>query len=181
MNSEHTAVPEAILEKLAKVKLLSLDVDGVLTNGRLYFSAAGEELKTFHTLDGQGIKMLQKSGIEVAIITGRSSIAVEKRALDLGIKMLYQGREDKLVALNEILGHQAYTIDQVAYVGDDLPDLGPIRNVGLSFSVPNGHPEVKTSALAVTTANGGFGAVREISDFILQAQNKYDSFYSQVD
>ena len=178
---QFNAQESSVVNAASKIGLLILDVDGVLTDGRLYFSAAGEELKTFHTLDGQGIKMLQKSGIEVAIITGRSSIAVEKRALDLGIKMLYQGREDKLVALNEILGHQAYTIDQVAYVGDDLPDLGPIRNVGLSFSVPNGHPEVKTSALAVTTANGGFGAVREISDFILQAQNKYDSFYSQVD
>ena len=104
---QFNAQESSVVNAASKIGLLVLDVDGVLTDGRLYFSAAGEELKTFHTLDGQGIKMLQKSGIEVAIITGRSSIAVEKRALDLGIKMLYQGREDKLVALNEILGHQA--------------------------------------------------------------------------
>ncbi|MDG2422233.1 MAG: 3-deoxy-manno-octulosonate-8-phosphatase KdsC [Gammaproteobacteria bacterium] len=166
-----------VFNNASKINLLVLDVDGVLTDGRLYFSNAGEELKTFHTLDGHGIKMLQKSAIEVAIITGRSSTILERRASDLGIKILYQGREDKLTALNEILEDQIYTTKEVAYAGDDLPDLAPIKAVGLSFSVPNGHPEIKSAAHAITTAKGGLGAVREISDFILKAQNKYDPFY----
>jgi len=166
-----------VFNNASKINLLVLDVDGVLTDGRLYFSNAGEELKTFHTLDGHGIKMLQKSAIEVAIITGRSSTILEKRASDLGIKILHQGREDKLTALNEILVDQIYTTKEVAYAGDDLPDLAPIKAVGLSFSVPNGHPEIKSAAHAITTAKGGLGAVREISDFILKAQNKYDPFY----
>ena len=167
-----------VFNNASKINLLVLDVDGVLTDGRLYFSNNGEELKTFHTLDGHGIKMLQRSAIEVAIITGRSSTILEKRASDLGINILRQGREDKLTALNEILEDQVYTTKEVAYAGDDLPELAPIKTVGLSFSVPNGHPEIKSAAHAITTAEGGLGAVREISDFILKAQNKYDSFYS---
>ena len=166
-----------VYEAASKITLLALDVDGVLTDGRIYFSKTGEEIKTFHTLDGQGIKMLHACAIGVALITGRSSTILEKRAADLGIETVIQGREDKLTALSEILEAQSLSIKQVAYVGDDLPDLSAMRNVGVSFSVPNGHPEIRAASHAVTTAEGGLGAVREITDFILKTKKKYASFY----
>jgi 3-deoxy-D-manno-octulosonate 8-phosphate phosphatase (KDO 8-P phosphatase) len=160
----------------SKIKLLALDVDGVLTDGRLYFSNSGEEIKAFHSLDGHGIKMLIETGVEVGIITGRTSQIVEKRAKDLGISLLYQGREDKLEALKEILADKDYPLDQVAYAGDDLPDLSAIQHVGLGFSVLNGHPDLRAAAAAVTANRGGSGAVREITDFIIKSQGKYELF-----
>ena len=155
------------------IKLLLLDVDGVLTDGRLYFSNTGEELKTFHSLDGHGIKMLKNAGIEVGIITGRTSKIVEHRAANLGIDLLFQGREDKLEATQEIVSNLNLKLEQVAYAGDDLPDLPAIQQVGIGFSVPNGHIDVQNGAAAITEKIGGSGAVREITDFILKSQNKY--------
>ena len=163
---------ERAIKVASKIRLLALDVDGILTDGRLYFSSNGEELKTFHSLDGHGIKMLQKRKIEVAIITGRTSTILEKRAAELDIVSVYQGVEDKLRSLNAILENQPYSIDEVAYAGDDLPDLIALQAVGLSFSVPNAHPTVKGAVDLITSLNGGSGAVREISDFILESQGK---------
>ena len=163
---------ERAIKVASKIRLLALDVDGILTDGRLYFSSNGEELKTFHSLDGHGIKMLQKRKIEVAIITGRTSTILEKRAAELDIVSVYQGVEDKLRSLNAILENQPYSIDEVAYAGDDLPDLIALQAVGLSFSVPNAHPTVKAAVDLITSLNGGSGAVREISDFILESQSK---------
>jgi len=163
---------ERAIKVASKIRLLALDVDGILTDGRLYFSSNGEELKTFHSLDGHGIKMLQKRKIEVAIITGRTSTILEQRAAELDIVSVYQGVEDKLRSLNAILENQPYTIDEVAYAGDDLPDLIALQAVGLSFSVPNAHPTVKAAVDLITSLNGGSGAVREISDFILESQGK---------
>ena len=117
--------------------------------------------------------MLQKRKIEVAIITGRTSTILEKRAAELDIVSVYQGVEDKLRSLNAILENQPYTIDEVAYAGDDLPDLIALQAVGLSFSVPNAHPTVKAAVDLITSLNGGAGAVREISDFILESQSKW--------
>ena len=163
---------ERAIKVASKIRLLALDVDGILTDGRLYFSSNGEELKTFHSLDGHGIKMLQKRKIEVAIITGRTSTILEQRAAELDIVSVYQGVEDKLRSLNAILENQPYSIDEVAYAGDDLPDLIALQAVGLSFSVPNAHPTVKAAVDLITSLNGGSGAVREISDFILESQGK---------
>ena len=163
---------ERAIKVASKIRLLALDVDGILTDGRLYFSSNGEELKTFHSLDGHGIKMLQEKKIEVAIITGRTSTILEQRAAELDIVSVYQGVEDKLRSLNAILENQPYTIDEVAYAGDDLPDLIALQAVGLSFSVPNAHPTVKAAVDLITSLNGGSGAVREISDFILESQGK---------
>ena len=168
-NQEQIAVTNAT----KKIELLLLDVDGVLTDGRLYFSNTGEELKTFHSLDGHGIKMLKNANVEVGIITGRISKIVEYRAENLGIDLLFQGREDKLKATMEVILHKSLTLEQVAYVGDDLPDLPAIQQVGIGFSVPNGHEEVQKAAAAITENIGGNGAVREITDFILKSQNKY--------
>ena len=160
-----------------KISLLLLDVDGVLTDGRLYFSNSGEETKAFHCLDGHGIKMLMSVGIDVGIITGRSSALLQKRADDLGIELLYQGREDKLKALEEIMASTGLKSSQICYVGDDLPDLPVLEAVGLGFSVPQGHPDITAAADAVTENAGGRGAVREITDFLLKSQNKYASFH----
>jgi len=162
------------------IKLLLLDVDGVLTDGRLYFTNSGEEFKSFHTLDGHGIKMLMSTGVDVGIITGRQSEIVRKRCADLGIKILFQGREDKLNVLHQIITEKSITHDSIAYAGDDLPDLPVLRAVGLSFSVPGGHDAVTTAVHAITDAHGGSGAVREITDYLITARGLYDSFIDQT-
>ena len=167
-NSEEQAI-----ESASKVRLLLLDVDGILTDGRLYFSNSGEESKAFHSLDGHGIKMLMLAGIPVGIITGRESNIVTKRAADLGIDILYQGREDKIDVLKEIITNKGIDAHAIAYAGDDLPDLPVLQAVGLSFSVPGAHPDVKGAVSAITARGGGEGAVREITDFILNAQTNH--------
>lgn len=167
-------LPKDILAKAQSIKLLVLDVDGVLSDGKLYFSDKGDEYKSFNTLDGQGIKLLQKAGIEVALITGRTSAIVASRAKELGIERLIQGREDKLNALDKILADLTLSYQEVAYIGDDLPDLACIRRVGFGATVPNANPVILQHALCCTERSGGNGAVREICDLILQAQNKFD-------
>jgi 3-deoxy-D-manno-octulosonate 8-phosphate phosphatase (KDO 8-P phosphatase) len=164
-----------VLEKAKTIKLLVLDVDGVLSDGRLYFSNSGEETKAFSTLDGQGIKMLQASGVAVAIITGRSSDLVKRRADNLGIKHLIQGREDKLVALEELIATVGVNYPDIAYLGDDLPDLAAIRKVKLGMTVANGHHFVVKHADWQTSARGGEGAVREACELIMSAQGSLDA------
>lgn len=163
-----------VKEKAQHIKLLALDVDGVLTDGRLYFSEAGDESKTFDTQDGHGIKMLQTAGVQVAIITGRTTELVQRRARNLGIVHLQQGREDKLVALTELIGTLGLSRDEVAYVGDDWPDLPAILAAGLGIAVANAHQELRQRADHVTTLGGGRGAVREVCDLLLMAQGRYD-------
>ncbi len=165
-----TSNKEQAIASANKIKLLLLDVDGILTDGKLYFSNSGEEIKAFHSLDGHGIKMLMSTGIPVGIITGRKSNIVSKRAADLGIDILYQGREDKIDVLREIIANTGIDANAIAYAGDDLPDLPVLQAVGLSFSVPGGHPDVIDAVHVVTTRSGGEGAVREVTDFILNAQ-----------
>jgi 3-deoxy-D-manno-octulosonate 8-phosphate phosphatase (KDO 8-P phosphatase) len=161
---------------LAKdIRFVVTDVDGVLTNGQLMFTAQGEQFKNFNTLDGHGIKLLQSEGIEVAIITGRTSDMVLKRATDLGIKTIIQGREDKWVPLKEMLTERQLEPKQVAYVGDDWPDLACIRRVGLGIAVANADAAVKDHADYITERRGGEGAFREVADLILKAQDRYDS------
>ncbi len=163
-------ISRSLCEKAERIKLVAFDVDGVLTDGRLYFSADGDEMKAFNILDGLGIKMLMNSGIEVAIITGRRSPLTERRISDLGIRHLMQGREDKLVALKELTGKLAVDLKQVAYIGDDLPDLSAIRAAALGITVANGHRFVKQHADWCTEASGGTGVAREVADFILDSQ-----------
>jgi len=158
-----------------KIKLLCLDIDGVLTDGTLYYSADGEQLKTFNTLDGHGIKMLQKTGVTIAIISGRSSEALKRRASDLGIAHLHLGSEDKLSALQALCTKLDLVPEEVAHVGDDLPDLPLMRAVGLGVAVPNAYPVVIQQADWVTVASGGRGAVRELCDFIMSAQGTLEN------
>lgn len=162
-------------QRIQKVRLAVFDVDGVLTDGRLYFLADGSEFKSFNTLDGQGIKMLQRSGVDTAIITGRSSPVVELRAKNLGISHLYQGREDKLTALDELLSTLKLSYENVAYLGDDLPDLAVIRRVAFGAAVANAESFIKTHADYVTLAKGGEGAVREFCQLIMAAQGSLEN------
>lgn len=161
-----------LLARARKVRLAVFDVDGVLSDGQLIFTADGGEAKAFSTLDGQGIKMLQHSGIITAIITGRTSAIVERRAANLGIEHLAQGREDKITALGELLARLELNLEDVAYLGDDLPDLAAIRAVSLGVAVANADGFVRQHADAVTSASGGYGAAREFCEFILHAQGK---------
>jgi 3-deoxy-D-manno-octulosonate 8-phosphate phosphatase (KDO 8-P phosphatase) len=164
-----------ITRRAREVRLLVLDVDGVLTGGELFLSDSGEEMKAFNTLDGQGIKLLQSSGVQVGIISGRKSALLARRAESLGIRLLMQGREDKLNALQEMCAETGLTPAHIAYAGDDLPDIRPMKAVRLAIAVANAHSSVKESAHVQTSLHGGQGAVREICDFILQAQDRYDS------
>lgn len=162
-------------ELARSIRLLALDVDGVLTDGRLYYSDAGETLKVFNTLDGHGIKMLQASGVEVAVITGRNSAAMACRVQALGIKHLYAGREDKLIALRELWQATGFDADCTAYMGDDWPDLPAIRHCRLGATVPNACDAVLQHADWCAEREGGQGAVRELCELILHAQGNYDA------
>ncbi|WP_428820545.1 KdsC family phosphatase [Microbulbifer sp. MCCC 1A16149] len=175
MNQQQPHTEQDIRDKLSRVRHLILDVDGVLTDGRLYFDNHGNELKTFHTLDGHGIKMLQQSGVAVAIITGRRSSLVEKRAHDLGITRLIQGREDKYTAFLELFANEPYDMQHIAYMGDDYPDLQVMTRVGCPIAVPNAAPPVLERALFVTERSGGMGAVREVCDRIMHAQDTFNA------
>lgn len=166
-------------ERAAQIKLLLLDVDGVLTDGRLYFSNSGEEFKSFSTLDGQGIKALQKTGVKVGIITGRTSNLVAKRAKDLGIDILIQGREDKWDALQEILQHHPVALNEIAFMGDDWPDLTVMTRVGLAFTVANAHVSVAARSHWQSRERGGEGAVRAACDLLMQAQGTFESSLAQ--
>lgn len=164
-----------LLSRAKAVRLAVFDVDGVLSDGRLYFLPDGGEFKTFNTLDGQGIKMLMNAGVRTAIISGRQSAVVERRAQNLGIQHLFQGREDKLVVLDGLLAELGLTHDQVAYLGDDLPDLPVIRRVGLGMAVANADAFVRQHAHGVTQARGGEGAAREFCELILRAQDSLEA------
>lgn len=164
-----------LLARARRVRLVVFDVDGVLTDGRLNFLPDGSEFKSFSTLDGQGIKMLMNNGIQTAIITGRTSAVVENRAANLGIPTLIQGREDKRIALDEVLAELQLSYADVAYLGDDLPDLPAIRCVSLGVTVANANSFVRQHADAVTSLRGGEGAARELCEFILQAQGLLDA------
>lgn len=166
--------------KLASaIQLVAFDIDGVMTDGSLVYSPDGSELKVFNSLDGHGVKMLRMAGIRTAIITGRTSTALEHRAKNLGVDFLYQSREDKLVALKELMQEADVTSSQVAYIGDDLPDLSAIQYVGLGGSVVNADPFVQQHANWVSSKVGGHGAVREFCEFILDAQGQLEQIRHQ--
>lgn len=171
-----TAVPisEKVLEKASKIQALVLDVDGILSDGFVTLTNTGDELKSFDIRDGLGMKLVQKAGIKVVIITGRKSEIVNKRMSELGVDLLIQGREDKGIALQEACEQLEIWSDYCLYMGDDWPDLSAFALAGMKVTVPNGHLELKKRADLVTQAMGGRGAVREVCDLLLQAQDKYD-------
>ena len=159
-----------ILQRAKKIKLLVCDVDGVFSDGRIYLGNDGEELKAFHTKDGFGIKALGSSGVDVAIITGRSSAIVANRMSALKVEHIVQGQENKLPALTLLAEKLNLSPDEIAYIGDDIPDLACILHVGLGISVSDGHPTVLSNADYITFTRGGFGAVREVCDLIMLSQ-----------
>ena len=172
-------VSQDFLDRAAKIRLLILDVDGVLSDGLIYMGNNGEELKAFNVRDGYGIRCALTSDIEVAIITGRNAKLVEDRCETLGITHLYQGQSDKMAAFNDLLGKLAIAPENVAYVGDDLIDWPVMAEVGLSIAVADAHPLLIPRADYVTHINGGRGAVREVCDLLLLAQGKLDEAKGQ--
>ena len=162
------------LEKLPGVRLVAFDVDGVLTDGRFYLSEDGLESKAFNTQDGFGIRRLLAAGIEVAIISGRRSGAVDKRMQELEIKHVVQGCKDKVAALDTIIARLGITADECAYVGDDVPDLPLLHHVGVSVAVANAVGEVRSECDYLTTSSGGAGAAREFCELLLSARGTID-------
>lgn len=164
-----------LLSRAKLIRLMTFDVDGVMTDGGLFLSDSGEEMKRFNSLDGHGIKMLRASGVEVAIITGRTSRCVELRAQNLGIEHVYQGVERKLDAMVDLLNKFKLSRDAAAYMGDDVVDLCVMRHVGLSITVPESPSLVREHSDYVTQRGGGHGAVREACELIMSAQGTLDS------
>jgi len=161
-------------QQAKNIKLIIFDVDGVLTDGGLYFSDDIVELKRFNSLDGIGIKLLKQNAIEVAVISARNSKNVVHRMKNLGIEHFYQGQNNKVVAFNKLIKELSLQAEQVAYMGDDIIDLPVMRKIGLPIAVANAHELVKENACFVTEKIGGHGAVREVCDLLLKAQNTYD-------
>ncbi len=163
------------LQKLKSIKVLILDVDGVLTDGRVIYTDSGEEIKRFDVRDGHGLKLLMRSGIEVILLTGRESKVVLHRARDLGIEHVYQKALNKIEVYKTILADRNLEDKDVGFVGDDLVDLPVLRKVGFSAAVPDAVQEVKEIVDYITTKRGGEGAVREICELLLKAQNKWEA------
>lgn len=166
--------PPDVWQRASRVRLLILDVDGVLTDGSLYFGPREELFKVFHVRDGHGIKMAQRRGVEVAFLSGRRSDPAFLRAKELGVNRFYEGLRDKVVVLEELCRALDLTPEEVAVVGDELVDLPLFHRVGLTVAVADAVPEVKAAAHWVTENPGGRGAVREVTDLILKAQGAWE-------
>jgi 3-deoxy-D-manno-octulosonate 8-phosphate phosphatase (KDO 8-P phosphatase) len=163
---------QSLRTRAKKIKLLLLDVDGVMTDGSIILDSAGKETKAFHVRDGHGIKMAQRAGITIGIITGRRSDVVNIRARELGIEEVHQGAQEKIRVFDSILEKYGFRDDEAAYIGDDVVDLDIFRRAGLSAAVADCDPSVKGSVHMVTKAPGGRGAVREVINLILAAQGR---------
>jgi 3-deoxy-D-manno-octulosonate 8-phosphate phosphatase (KDO 8-P phosphatase) len=167
----YQTVSSEFFEKCKHIKLVVFDVDGVFSDGQIYLGNNSEELKAFNTKDGYGVKALRKCGIAVGVITGRKSVIVEQRMRSLNVEHLFQGREDKSSALAELMQRTGYQSHQIASVGDDMPDLEMFTLSIIKIAVQDAHPMVKRQADYITTNTGGRGAVREVCDLFLEANN----------
>ena len=168
------------IKALAKnVRLLICDVDGVLTKGEVYLDNTNLEMKAFNIKDGLGFKLLQKANVEIAIITGRQSKIVERRMAELGITHIYQGQKDKIAAYNELLSTLELSPEQVAYLGDDLPDLPLMKRSALGIAVADAHTSVIDKADWITFNEGGYGAARDVADLILDAKGLLESIHEE--
>lgn len=170
-----SAPPATAAERASRVKLMIFDVDGVLTDGGLHFTAAGDAMKSFNTLDGHGVKLLGEAGIATSIITGRRSEALAARAKEMRIAHLHEGVENKLAVFGELLRALGLEPGECGYMGDDWPDLAVMLRCGFAAAPANAHPDVIARAHWVAEARGGHGAVREVCDAILRAQHRYDA------
>ncbi len=167
-------ITDSVKEKILPIKLLLLDVDGVLTSGDIIYSDSGSETKVFNVRDGLGIRLLMDAGINVGIITGRSSDALSARCRNLGIETVYDGVKDKVAVLEKIANDFEMAYNEIAFVGDDLPDIRVMKRAGCGFSVNNACNETKNAAVFITNCDGGKGAVREISELILKTKGLWD-------
>ncbi len=163
------------LEQFRRIELLVLDVDGVLTDGRVTYTATGDEIKSFHVRDGSGLKYWRESGKRIAILSGRTSPAVVRRAAELGIEIVVQGASDKLPALRRILADAGLEPDQACAIGDDLPDLPVLRHCGMGIAVADAVAELQAVANYVTKTPGGLGAVREAIEWLMVGQGNWAS------
>jgi len=170
---------QEILDKALRIRLVIFDVDGVLTDGSLFFLPSGEECKVFNSRDGHGMKMLRETGVEIAVITARKSKAVLHRMAGLGIKHVYQGYQDKIKAFDILLDKLGIDAAQAAYVGDDVVDLPVMRRVGLAITVKDGDPLVARYAHWQVPRRGGCGAVRDVCELIMKAQGNLDDLLSR--
>jgi N-acylneuraminate cytidylyltransferase len=162
--------PSDIHARAGKIKLLVMDVDGVLTDGGMYYSECGDELKRFATVDGMGISYLQKAGIATALVTGEKSSLLTRRSRKLSIDYVYQGVADKWQVVNKLIQTLGISSSETGYIGDDLNDFDVMNNIGFPVTVPNGHEKLKSIACYCTAKTGGSGAVREVCELILQAR-----------
>lgn len=167
-------------DQLKHIEILLLDVDGVLTQGDIVYNDNGEQIKCFNVKDGVGIRMLKKAGIQVGIITGRTAGALRHRCENLGLDLVFEGVHDKAAALDRICADTGVSAAAAAFMGDDLPDLGIMKKVGLPIAVADAHEMVRDAARMVTSAEGGRGAVREICEAILKAQGKWDALIQRL-
>ena len=167
-------IKSEVAERARRVKLLIVDIDGVMTDGRIVYSIYGDELKFFDVTDGFGISLLNRAGIKTAIITAKKSRIVKMRARDLKIAKAYQGFIDKLIPFDKLLKKFKIAAENICFIGDDLPDMPILRRVGFAVSVPNALDEVKAAAHYITSKAGGRGAVREVCDILLKSQGKWD-------
>jgi 3-deoxy-D-manno-octulosonate 8-phosphate phosphatase (KDO 8-P phosphatase) len=164
---------DKLIEKMKTIRLLVLDVDGVMTDGKIIMNDMGREIKNFDVKDGHGIKILMRCGIDVILLTGRRSAVVEHRAKDIGIEEVYQGIFNKLEKFEEILQNKAFNYENIAFMGDDIVDIPLLKRVGFSVAVADATEEVKMCVDYITKKAGGDGAVREVCELILQAQGKW--------
>lgn len=162
-----------------KLRFMAFDVDGILTDGKLYFGDNGEEMKAFNTLDGQGLKLLQRDGIEIAFISARRAKLVALRAANLGIDRVEQGVEDKLACFDRMRAEMGLERDQCGFMGDDLPDLRILTRCGFAATVPRSPEAIRSRAHYVSTLGGGEGAVREVADFILEARGSLERLVAE--
>jgi YrbI family 3-deoxy-D-manno-octulosonate 8-phosphate phosphatase len=179
VNDAHTD-GRSLAERCAVIELLVMDVDGVLTDGGIIYTNQGDELKRFHVRDGSGLKLWQQAGKRSAILTGRQSRLVERRAAEVGITTLLQGAADKLAAYRRLLAGSGARPEQVCFVGDDLPDLPILRHCGLAVAVADACAEVVAAAHHVTRARGGHGAVREVIELVLGSQGRWRTIVEQL-
>jgi len=168
----------AVIERARQVRLMAFDVDGVLTDGSLWYGEHGETVKRFNALDGHGLRLMREGGIAVALITGREGPIVARRAAELGISLVLQGVRDKAQAITELAQEHGHTLEQVGFMGDDLLDLAALQRVGFAAGVPNAPPYITQATHWVSTREGGHGAARECCDLILAAQGRLKHFFS---
>lgn len=171
-------VAPAIVERARQVKLMCFDIDGVLTDGSLWYNEHGEAVKRFNALDGHGLRLMRESGIAIALITGREGPIVAHRAADLGISLVQQGIRDKLRAVTELAAEHSLALEQVGFMGDDLLDLPAMQRVGFAASVPNAPSYISQAAHWVSAHQGGHGAARECCDLVLAAQGRLAPFFT---